>query len=119
MLKTEGTIVSESQFALEAHLEEFIDKNWNQIDFGAKLAKYEIEEQSVRQFPAGKWNIDFLCIDTVNGDLVVVELKRGKSSDATVGQTLRYIGWVTENLAKPGQGVRGIIISQEEDDTLK
>jgi len=50
---------------------------------------------------------------------VVIELKRGKTSDATVGQVLRYIGWVAENLAEPTQQVRGIIISQEVDDALK
>ena len=27
------------------------------------------------------------------------ELKRGKSSDRVVGQTLRYMGWVREQLA--------------------
>ncbi len=38
-IQTEDTIISESQFALEAHLEEFIDKNWKHIDFGAELVK--------------------------------------------------------------------------------
>jgi len=118
-LLTEDTIISESQFALEAHLEEFIDKNWRHINFGIELAKYEVDDQSGRQFPAGAWSIDFLCVDRLTGDFVVIELKRGKTSDAAVGQVLRYIGWVAENLAKPGQGVRGIIISQEVDDALK
>lgn len=118
-IRTEDTIISESQFALEAHLEEFIDKNWKHINFGAELVKYEVDDQSGRQFPAGAWSIDFLCIDKANGDFVVIELKRGKTSDAAVGQVLRYMGWVGENLAKSGQKVRGIIISQEVDDALK
>lgn len=117
--RTENTIISESQFALEAHLEEFIDKNWNHMNFGAELAKYEVDDQSGRQFPAGAWSIDFLCLDRANGDFVVIELKRGKTSDAAVGQLLRYMGWVADNLAKSGQKVRGIIISQEVDDALK
>jgi hypothetical protein len=119
IIKTEDTIISESQFALEAHLEEFIDKNWKHINFGVQLIKYEVDDQSGRQFPAGPWSIDFLCLDVVTGDLVVIELKRGKTSDAAVGQVLRYMGWVSENLSKPGQKVRGIIISQEVDDALK
>lgn len=118
-IKTEDAIVSASQFALEAHLEEFIDKNWKHINFGVDLVKYEVDEQSGRQFPAGAWSIDFLCVDKANGDFVIIELKRGKSSDSAVGQVLRYIGWVGENLAKPEQKVRGIIISQEVDDALK
>jgi len=118
-IQTEDTIISESQFALEAHLEEFIDRNWKNINFNAELVKYEIDDQSGRQFPAGTWSIDFLCIDKANDDFVVIELKRGRTSDSAVGQVLRYMGWVTENLAKPGQKVRGIIISQEVDDALK
>jgi restriction system protein len=117
--KGESAIVSVNQFALEAHLEEFMDQNWKHVNFGADLSKYEADEQSGRQFPAGEWNIDFLCTDKSNGDLVVVELKRGKTSDAVVGQVLRYIGWVAENIAKPGQRVRGIIISRETDNGLK
>jgi predicted RNA-binding protein len=112
-------LVMQSQFALEAHLEEFIDKNWNHIHFGTNLVKYQADDQSGRQFPAGTWSIDFLCEDKTTGDLVVVELKRGKTSDSTVGQILRYMGWVRENLAQVGQNTRGIIIAQEVDDGLK
>ncbi len=112
-------IISESQFVLESHLEEFIDQNWEKIDFGAPLSRYAIEDQNGRQFPAGPWSIDFLCIDKNSGDLVVIELKRGKSSDSTVGQILRYIGWVEGNLAKPKLRVRGIIIAKEVDDALR
>lgn len=117
--KTDDPIISESQFALEAHLEEFIDKNWKHIDFGADLIRYEMDEQSGRQFPAGTWSIDFLCTDKSNEDFVVIELKRGRSSDSAVGQVLRYIGWVDENLAKPGQKTCGIIIAKEVDDALR
>lgn len=117
--KTDDTVISESQFALEAHLEEFLDKNWRYIDFGADLIPYATDEQSGRQFPAGAWSIDFLCTDKSSGDFVVIELKRGRSSDSAVGQVLRYIGWVDENLAKPGQKTRGIIIAKEVDDALR
>jgi hypothetical protein len=41
-------IVSESQFALEAHLEEFIDQNWKHINFGSELLRYEVEDQNGR-----------------------------------------------------------------------
>ena len=117
--KPHDSIISESQFALESHLEEFIERNWKHINFGADLELYQLDEQNGRQFPAGSWSIDFLCIDRANGDFVVVELKRGRSSDSTVGQILRYIGWVDENLAKPGQRIRGIIIAQEVDQALR
>lgn len=108
-----------AQFALESHLEEFIDLNWDRINFGEKLNRYKTEEQSGRQFPAGTWSIDFLCRSEVGRDFVIVELKRGKGSDATIGQVLRYIGWVKENLAAPDQNVRAIIIASEIDDSLR
>jgi predicted RNA-binding protein len=108
----------EAQFALESHLEEFMDKNWNHIDFNRKLKRYAIGEQSGRQFPAGQWSIDFLCVDEASKNLVVVELKRGQTSDATVGQVLRYMGWVEENVAEKGQQVEGVIIARDIDDAL-
>jgi hypothetical protein len=111
-------LLSRAEFALEAHLEEFVDSNWDSIDFGVKLARYKMDDQSGRQFPAGPWSIDFLCTETVGGDFVVVELKRGKSSDSAVGQILRYMGWVRKNLAKEGQKVKGIIIAKEIDEAL-
>lgn len=111
-------IESEAEFALETHLEQFIDENWNNIDFGAKLERYKTKEQDGRQFSAGPWSID-LCKDIDSGDFVVIELKRGKTSDTVVGQTLRYIKWVRENLASPSQNVRGLIIAKEVDQSLQ
>ena len=118
-IREEEDIESQSEFALEAHLEEFIDQNWGKISFGDKLVKVKVDEQDGRQFPAGQWSIDFLCRDADSGDMVVIELKKGKTSDATVGQLLRYIGWVQENFAEPGQKTRGIIIANNVDDALR
>jgi hypothetical protein len=118
-VRHEPDLENETEFALEAHLEEFLDQNWPKINFGQKLVRFTTEEQNGRQFPAGPWSIDFLCKDSDTGDLVVVELKRGRTSDATVGQILRYIGWVQENIAKPGQQTKGIIISSSIDDALR
>ncbi len=107
------------QFALEAHLEEFMHRNWGRLDWGRSLRLYEIPESDGRQFPAGTWSIDFLAIDNADNSLVVIELKRGRTSDVTVGQILRYMGWVQENLAGEGQSVEGIIVCQEVDAALR
>jgi len=48
----------------------------------------------------------------------VVELKRGQSNDETVGQVLRYIGWVKRHLAGPDESVEGLIISRAFDASL-
>lgn len=113
------SVLSQSEFALETHLEEFIDKNWHHIDFGRKLKRYTSEDENGRQFPAGQWSIDFLCTDDMSGDLVVVELKKGQTSDATVGQILRYIAWVEENIADQDQRVEGIIVARDIDEALR
>ena len=48
----------------------------------------------------------------------MIELKRGKTSDATIGQIMRYMGWVRHNIAEENQEVKGIIIAKEFDDAL-
>ena len=115
---TSKDVESQTEFALETHLEEFIYENWSNINWGSRMELYKTDEQDGRQFPAGTWSIDFLAVDKDKDDLVVVELKRGKTSDATVGQLLRYINWVKENIAGKGQGVRGIIIARDVDEAL-
>jgi len=119
MGRTAEELESQSLFALEAHLEEFIAHNWSKIPWGAVLDLYQDGEQSGRQYPAGTWSIDFLAADKKANELVVIELKRGQTSDATVGQVLRYMSWVRENVATEGQNVRGIIVASEIDNALR
>jgi len=55
-------------------------------------------------------------------EFVVIELKKGRSSDVVIGQILRYMGWVKEHLAVNDYDhydVRGIVISKEKDDRLE
>lgn len=116
---TAKDIESQAEFALETHLEEFIYRNWDNINWGTRLKLFRAGEQDGRQFPAGTWSIDFLALDEDDGSLVVVELKRGKTSDSTVGQLLRYINWVKENVAEEDRDVRGIIVGKEVDEALE
>jgi Endonuclease NucS C-terminal domain/EVE domain len=118
-LTTTRDLENPAEFALENHLEDFMYANWRTIDFHSQLRLFELDGQNGRQFPAGAWSIDFLCIDEASKEFVVLELKRGKSSDSTVGQVLRYISWVKENLAAPSQGVRGIIVAHDADEALR
>jgi RecB family endonuclease NucS len=71
-----------------------------------------------QQYPTSIGNIDLLAVDRQKNEFVVIELKKGRSSDVAVGQILRYMGWVKANLAKEF-GVRGIIISKEKDEQLE
>ena len=62
--------------------------------------------------------IDLLCEDEESGDLVVIELKRGRPSDEVAGQLARYVGWAQKHLAD-GRRVRGVILAPAFDDKLR
>ncbi|WJI09504.1 DUF1016 family protein [Methanobacterium sp. CWC-01] len=106
------------EFAMEKYLEEFIESNFDKIDFGAKLKLYQDEENTGRQYITSVGRIDLLAFDEEKKEFVVIELKKGQSSDVVVGQITRYMGWVKENLAK-NYFVRGIIIAKEKDERLE
>lgn len=81
---------------------------------------YEDEGLSVGELfgtPVGQ--IDLLYRNKETGDFLVIEVKRGSdTSDKTVGQIARYIGWVEEQLAENNL-VKGIIVSQGYSEKLK
>ena len=100
-------------------LEEFIDRNWSNIDWGSTLELYKTPKHGGRRFPAGTWIIDFLARDADTDDLVIIQLRRGETSDSSVGQLLRYASWVREKVAAENQNVRGIIITKRADAALE
>jgi len=99
---------------LEKGLEEAIKPNLKKL--GLKLADKSIRQQFNMGIGVGR--SDLICIDE-KGDLVVVELKRGMTSDETIGQVLRYVGWTRENIAKSGQKVHGCIVAGDYDEQLR
>ncbi|MCB0015036.1 MAG: DUF91 domain-containing protein, partial [Anaerolineales bacterium] len=54
-----------------------------------------------------------------NGDWLIVELKRAQSSDVTLGQLLRYMGWVKRHLATSAETVHGLIVANQVTDQLR
>jgi len=112
-------IVDKTEFVMEKYLEEFIVSNFNKI-FPKNLKLIEDEEGNVlNQYPTEVGIIDILAKDTKTNSFIIIELKKGKESDKVVGQTLRYMGWVKENLALNNEEVKGIIICKEADTKLK
>ena len=109
----------EQSFALEKHLEEFIVSNFHRVFNGKLEISRDSEGFTGQQYRTDVGIIDILARDKQTGDYVVIELKRGQASDATVGQILRYMGWVREHLCIEPQGVQGIVICQEADDRLE
>lgn len=68
-----------------------------------------------QQYPTDTGPVDVLAISHEGTELLVVELKRGRASDTVVGQIQRYMGYVAQDLAEPGQTVRGVIIALDDD----
>ena len=116
---TDETIEDPTVFALEKHLEDFLIHNWNQTPLGKKYDIYKDEENSGQQFPTDTGPIDILAISKDKKEVLVVELKRGRASDAVVGQIQRYMGYMTECIAEDTQQVKGIIIALDEDKRIK
>jgi restriction system protein len=108
-----------SEFGLESHLEDFLIENWRKLGPGTKYNIIKEDDQIVSQqyvTPIGR--IDILARAKNNSGWLIIELKKGKSDDQVVGQILRYIGWVKENLTEKGEDVRGLIITKEKDEKL-
>ena len=100
----------EMQFPLEEYLENFMIRNWDNIDFGEDLEIYYDDDGSPgQQFATEVGILDILAKDKL-GNFVVIELKRDSSRYDVVGQILSYISWVKDNLASNGEKVRGLII---------
>jgi len=120
IVATDPTIEDPATFALEKHLEDFLVQNWAGTDLGKDYDIFTDDGEVVgQQFPTDTGSIDILAIKKDKKELLVVELKRGRASDVVVGQILRYMGYVTEELAEEGQVVKGAIIALEDDPRLK
>jgi restriction system protein len=63
--------------------------------------------------------MDVLAIKKDKSQLLVVELKKGRASDAVVGQILRYMGYVKQELAESNQTVKGVIIALDDDTKIR
>jgi len=109
--------VSQGLFHMERLLEDFIIENWDETEFGAKYSLIEEEgELKSQQYRTSIGPIDILAKDKSTGDYVVIELKRNQTSDDTVGQIARYMGWVKEHLNN--DSVKGIIVCGKYDEKL-
>ena len=100
-----------SSFLLEKHLEDYIEHNWEHTAFGEKYSLYE----NGRQYQTDTGPLDLLAQSKDRKQFLVLELKRDKPSDATVGQTLRYMGYIKKTFGKNNADIRGAIIASQED----
>ena len=109
---------SATEFVLEKYLEEFIESNFDRVFAGELSLSRGLDNDLGRQYNTDVGIIDILAWKPSDNAYVVIELKKGKSSDEAVGQTLRYMGWVNEFLCEEGESVMGLIISKNSDERL-
>lgn len=104
-------------FPIEANLRDFLILNLNKVK-GYKLKLYvDGNGRDGKEYPTEVGPIDILTVDQ-NGDFVVFELKLSRGPDKALGQLLRYMGWIKQNLATDKQ-VKGIIVANKMDHKIK
>ncbi len=117
----EGIGVSDSIFALEKHLHEFLVDNWEATELSNEWSLLEEDGEVVgsRYDTNEVGEIDLLAKHKSDRNWLVIELKRNQSSDSTVGQILRYMSWVRRKLAAEGDAVQGLIVCHQIDRKLQ
>ena len=117
-IKKEDSPINQGLFYMEKQLEDFIIANWNKTEFGKKYDLiYEEGELISQQFPTSIGRIDILAKDKKDKNYVVIELKKNQTSDDTIGQLSRYMGWIRKE--KKDENVKGIIVAGSFDEKLK
>ena len=120
LIATDPDVEDPAAFALEKHLEDFLVQNWAQTELGKEYDIFSEDGELVgQQYPTDTGPMDILAIKKDKSELLVVELKKGRASDVVVGQVLRYMGFVMQDLAESGQSVRGVIIALDDDKRIR
>jgi hypothetical protein len=114
---TPDTVRGGESFALERQLEDFLLENWDRTPLAKEWTIFRTSDdpEAGNQFPTDVGRVDILAVHREQPRFLVVELKRNQSTDQTVGQALRYVGWVKKHLAKDGQSVEALIIAHKAE----
>ena len=104
---------------MEKQLEDFLIENWDKTELGQKYELITNDDGLVsQQYKTEIGIIDILAKDKKDGKYVIIELKKNQTSDDTIGQIARYMGWVEVHLSN-GVESKGIIIAGKYDKKLK
>lgn len=79
-------------------------EEWELVRTGSSAGKLNTDEIG---------ELDMLAKNKSGNKWLVIELKKGPGSDKTIGQILRYMGWVKEKKAEEKDSVEGLIICSE------
>ncbi|MBZ5614670.1 MAG: PDDEXK nuclease domain-containing protein [Acidobacteriia bacterium] len=105
-------------FYMESQLEDFLIENWDKTELGKRYDLIEEKGELIsQQYKTEIGIIDILAQVKNSKQLVVIELKKNQTSDDTVGQLARYMGWLEEHKTN-GEPTKGIIIAARYDNRL-
>lgn len=113
-----NSIRSTRSFKSEDELQKFLYKNWEKIPLSKNWSLVGIGNYG-KQPACDLGEMDFLAQNKKRNKWLVIELKVGQSSDETVGQILRYMGWVKKNKAQKNDKVIGIILSDGQNEKIQ
>lgn len=109
-----------TEFAFEKYLEDLILKHWSLTDVAHEYDLIEEDGDLLsQQYRTSVGTIDILAKSKDGEEWLVIELKKGATSDMVVGQTLRYMGWIKANLCDNNESVRGLIIAKDFDSKMQ
>jgi hypothetical protein len=111
-----------SELLPERALEEALVKEWRRTPFGQLGIELTAPDRGFRmgrQILTEVNTIDVLGYRPAEKEWWVIELKRGRSSDAAVGQVSRYLRWVERHRAARQDRVVGAIVAHAADAHLR
>ena len=114
----ENNLTPKSSFLLEKHLEDYIIKNWSNIELNKNYNIHKENNKLCTQYSTGSGPLDILAISKDQKEFLVIELKKGRASDIVMGQIQRYMGHIKNHLAGD-KNVKGLIIALEDDKNLR
>ena len=91
-ISLESNLTPKSSFVLEKHLEDYIIKNWSNIELNKNYNIHKENNKLCTQYSTGSGPLDILAISKDQKEFLVIELKKGRASDIVMGQIQRYMG---------------------------
>lgn len=115
-------LTANGQAFTEKALEEHLEQHWDETPFaaiGIELARRDVHGFAGRQVFTPVNAIDLLGYRKNAREWWVFELKRGRPSDAVVGQVSRYLSWIEDERKKHRERTVGAIIARHADRKLR
>ncbi|ATG76038.1 hypothetical protein AN401_18025 [Zobellella denitrificans] len=109
----------EAAFGLEHQLRDFLAQNLASIPVNGRRLRVYVDPtgRDGVEFPTAVGPIDILAVSDAD-EFFVFELKRGRTPDYTIGQLMRYMGWVSQTIGH-GKAVHGVIVAKQISESMR